>query len=233
MTNFNKKKLLEIMANVAPGRGVAEHESNDEKTFLKNFLPVPNYRIALEVNIFLILGGRGVGKTEFFRLLANDSGRQALVKNLNVRGLPPLEKTIWIAGYGRTKTGEKKFPAPDITEKYMKDKDRNDWRSFWLGLILGVIFKQEKELSNHSWAEEIPKEVRDSLTKKLSLLSRWFPDACQNFESINYALDKLDEELIASNRWLFITYDELDRIVPSYLELATPIRELLAFWLDR
>ncbi|NER03729.1 MAG: hypothetical protein F6K17_14445, partial [Okeania sp. SIO3C4] len=41
------------------------------------------------------------------------------------------------------------------------------------------------------------------------------------------------EELIASDRWLFITYDELDRIVPFYLELATPIRELLAFWLDR
>ncbi|NET25275.1 P-loop ATPase, Sll1717 family [Okeania sp. SIO1I7] len=233
MTNFDKKKLLEIMANVAPGRGVAEHESNNEKIFLKNFLPLPNYRMALEVDVLLILGGRGVGKTEFFRLLANYSGRQALVKNLNVRGLPPLERTIWIAGYGRTKTGEKKFPAPDITENYMKEKDRIDWRIFWLGLILGVIFQQEKELSNHSWAEEIPEQTRDILTNKLSLLSNWFLDARQNFESINYALDKLDEELLASDQWLFITYDELDRIVPSYLELAAPIRELLAFWLDR
>ncbi|NEQ74039.1 MAG: hypothetical protein F6K23_13915 [Okeania sp. SIO2C9] len=233
MTNFDKKKLLEIMANVAPGEGRAEHESNDEKIFLKNFLPLPNYRMALEVDTFLILGGRGVGKTEFFRLLANSPGRQALVKNLNIRGLPPLERTIWIAGYGRTKTGEKKFPAPEITEKYMKDKDRIDWRIFWIGLIVGVIFQQEKELSNHSWGEEIPEEIRDSLTKNLSLLSRWFPDAHQNFESINYALDKLDEELLASDRWLFITYDELDRIVPSYIKLGAPIAELLAFWLDR
>ncbi|MEM1168057.1 MAG: hypothetical protein AAGJ08_02930 [Cyanobacteria bacterium P01_H01_bin.35] len=115
----------------------------------------------------------------------------------------------------------------------MKDKDRIDWRIFWIGLILGVIFQQGKELSNHSWAEEIPEEIRDLLTNKLSLLSNWFPDASQNFENINYALDKLDEELIASDCWLFITYDELDRIVPSYSELAAPIAELLAFWLDR
>ena len=27
MTNFDKKKLLEIMANVTPGKGIAEHES--------------------------------------------------------------------------------------------------------------------------------------------------------------------------------------------------------------
>ncbi|NEP89263.1 MAG: hypothetical protein F6K18_21855 [Okeania sp. SIO2C2] len=235
MTNFDKKKLLvlECMAKVAPGGAVAEHESNNEKTFLKNFLPVPNYRMALNTDTFLILGGRGAGKTEFFRLLASDSGRQALVENLNIRYFPPLEKTIWIAGYGRTKTTEKKFPAPDIIEDYMKNKDRIDWRIFWIGLILGVIFKQEKELSNNSWFQEIPEKIRDSLTNKLSLLSNWFPDVRQNFESINYALDKLDEELISSDCWLFITYDELDRIVPSYLKLGDPIAELLAFWLDR
>lgn len=54
------------MANVAAGRGVAEHESNDENIFLKNFLPLPSYRMALEVDTLLILGDRGAGKTEFF-----------------------------------------------------------------------------------------------------------------------------------------------------------------------
>ncbi len=233
MTNFDKKKLLEIMANITPGKGLAEHESDNENLFLKNFLPVDRYRNTLDIDTFLILGGRGVGKTEFFRLLGSPNGRKALVKNLKIKYLPPLEKTIWIAGYGRTKTREKNFPAPKATEDYMKDKDRSDWRIFWIGLVLGVIFQQEKELSNHNWAQEIPEEIRDCLTNRLSLLSRWFPDARHNFESINYALDKLDEELLADDRWLFITYDELDRIVPSYLKLRDPIAELLAFWLDR
>lgn len=115
----------------------------------------------------------------------------------------------------------------------MKYRDRIDWRIFWIGLILRVIFQEEKELSSHSWVEEIPEEARNSLNNNLLFLSDWFPDVQENFESINYALDKLDEELLASVRWLFITYDELDRIVLSYLELAAPIAELLAFWLDR
>ena len=39
--------------------------------------------------------------------------------------------------------------------------------------------------------------------------------------------------MLDADEWLFITYDELDRLVSSYSELAAPIRELLAFWLDR
>ena len=80
MTILNKQKLLKLMSNIAPGKATAEQESNDEVTFLKNFLPIPNYRFVLEPNIFLIVGGRGVGKTELFRLLALSSGRKALVE---------------------------------------------------------------------------------------------------------------------------------------------------------
>ena len=104
MSEFNKQKLLQLITEIADGRGTAEGESNDEEKFLKNFLPIPNYRYALELNVLLIEGRHGVGKTEFFRLLAIPSGREALVKNLNVRALPPRETTTWIASY-RTRSG--------------------------------------------------------------------------------------------------------------------------------
>ncbi|MFM6071233.1 MAG: hypothetical protein ACKPB9_06550, partial [Dolichospermum sp.] len=71
------------------------------------------------------------------------------------------------------------------------------------------------------------------LINKLPLLSAWFPLVCQNIDKINSALDLLDQKLIELDQWLFITYDELDRLGSSYHQLATPIRELLAFWLDR
>jgi hypothetical protein len=50
---------------------------------------------------------------------------------------------------------------------------------------------------------------------------------------MSYALDLLDEKLLEADEWLFVTYDELDRLVSSYNELSAPIRELLAFWLDK
>ena len=234
LENLEKQKLLELIANIAPGRGTAEHESNDENIFLKNFLPVPNYRRVLEKDSLLILGGRGVGKTELFRLLANKTGRQTLVKNMNIRGLPPLEKTIWIAGFGRTRQQGKKLPSPETVENRMKDADGIDWRAFWIGLMLGVLIGQERQQLNISWIESIPDDIQEALiADRLPLLSEWLPLVRQKLEKLNYALDRLDEELLKSDRWLFVTYDELDRVVSFYDKLAAPIRELLAFWLDR
>ena len=238
MSNFDKRKLLEIMAAIAPGRGVAEHESDDETLFLKNFLPVPIYHSVLEIDTLLVLGGRGVGKTELFRLLGNESGRKTLVKSMKIRGLPPLEKTIWVAGFGRTKKRGKQFPTPETVAAAMKNADSIDWRTFWIGLMLGVILQHNPQHLNsdglnYTWYETIPEQLREILTNRLPLLSDWLPRARENLEKLNYALDILEDELINSDQWLFIIYDELDRLLPSYAELPDPIRELLAFWLDR
>lgn len=233
MNNFNKRKLLELIVDIAPGIGTAEHESDDEAVFLKNFLPIPDYRKALEPDILLILGGRGVGKTELFRLLAIKNGRTTLVENLRIRALPPLDKIIWIAGFGRVRQKEKTFPTPEIVEAQIQNNNTTvDWRAFWMGLILGIILKTS-EISHRKWADDISLETRQILTNKLPLISEWLPLVSQEIEKISYALDLLDENLIAADEWVFVSYDELDRLVSSYNELSTPIRELLAFWLDK
>jgi hypothetical protein len=233
MSNFNKKNLLQLIVDIAQGRGTAEHESDDDALFLKNFLPVPDYRRALEPDILLILGGRGVGKTELFRLLAIETGRATLVQNLEIRALPSLDKTIWIANFGRIRQQEKTFPTPEAIEARMKNTSNIDWRAFWMGLMLGIMLRHSSEALNTEWAREIPLEIRETLRHKLPLLSEWLPLVRQEIEKMSYALDCLDEKLIEADEWLFVTYDELDRLVPSYSELSAPIRELLAFWLDK
>ncbi|MGM3306583.1 P-loop ATPase, Sll1717 family [Anabaena sp. WFMT] len=233
MSDFNKQKLLELMQNIAPGAATAEHESDDHIDFLKNFLPVPDYRRALEPDTFLILGGRGVGKTELFRLLAIPSGRITLVENLKIRALPTLDKTTWIAAFGRTQQRGKIFPSQETIETVMQNANNLDWRAFWIGLMLGIILRQNNEALTSNWAEVIPPVTRQALLNNLSLLSDWFPLVRQELETINHALELLDEKLIETDEWLFITYDELDRLVSSYNKLAAPIGELLAFWLDR
>ncbi len=233
MAEFDKKKLLELMGAVAPGKATAEQESDDEDVFLKNFLPVVDYRKALEPSILLIQGGRGVGKTELFRLLAIPSGREALVNSLNIRGLAPLNQTRWIAGFGRTRKTAKRFPSPEIIEKEMQNATNLEWRSFWLGLILGVILQEQESDIASIIGQELDPNITTILKNRLSLLSEWRILVKDNFEHLNYVLDKLDERLITSDQWLFITYDELDRLLTTYNALANPIRELLAFWLDR
>jgi hypothetical protein len=230
MSEINKHKLLELIANIAPGKGIAEHESNDHETFLKNFLPIADYRRALEPNILLILGGRGVGKTELFRLLAIPSGRQALVESLGIRSLPTLSKTTWVAGFCKDK---KKFPPPESVETQMGNATNIEWRTFWIGLILGVLLQQEDFKFKDFLIEQIETNIANILRDDLSLLSIWQPIVNENFEKLNSVLDKLDQKLIETDDWLFVTYDELDRLVASYTTLASPISELLALWLDR
>ncbi|TAE54617.1 MAG: hypothetical protein EAZ76_01880 [Nostocales cyanobacterium] len=230
MSNFDKQRLLELVAGI---QATAEQESNDDAVFLKNFLPIPNYRQVLEKNTLLILGAKGVGKTELFRLLAIPSGRDTLVKKLRIRAIDDLEKTTWVAAFGRTRQQEKTFPTLESIEAKMQNATKEDWRAFWIGLILGRVLSENKEVLKTAWVDEIPLELRELLINKLPLLSTWFPLVQKELEKINYALDLLDEQLIKADEWLFITYDELDRLVSSYNQLAFPIRELLAFWLDK
>ncbi|PHX54274.1 hypothetical protein CP500_017030 [Tychonema bourrellyi FEM_GT703] len=233
MSEINKQRLLELITNIAPGLGTAEQESNDQDKFLKNFLPIPDYRYALEPNTLLILGGRGVGKTELFRLLAIPSGRESLVESLKIRSLPDLSKTTWIAGFGRARTAEKRFPTPESVETQMNNTKNIEWRSFWIGLILGGLLQQEDFKFKDFLIEQIGTEIVNILRDDLPRLSIWQPIVNQNLENLNSILDKLDQKLIEADDWLFVTYDELDRLVASYAALAIPIRELLALWLNR
>lgn len=233
MSEFNKQKLLELIMDIAPGRGTAEHESDNQEKFLKNFLPIADYRLALEPNTLLILGGRGVGKTELFRLLAIPSGRESLVESLKIRSLPDLSKTTWIAGFGRTRKTEKRFPPPESVEKQMDKATDIEWRSFWIGLILGRLLQQEDFKFKDFLTEQIETKIANILRNNLSELSIWQPIVNQNLEKLNSVLDKLDQKLIEADDWLFVTYDELDRLVASYTALASPIRQLLALWLNR
>lgn len=213
MVKFDKKDLLITIANI------------DCNSSLENFLPLYEHNMILDNDRFLILGKSGSGKTCIFNLLNSSNGRIALTRSLELKHLP-LGNTTYISGYG----GKTKLSYPEKLGEHMKDESKNSWRSIWIGLMLSKIF----ELPNFpgNWAKEVPYHVRDCLVNNFSLFTIWLKYINSEFEYINYALDKLDEELLASNRWLFITYDELDTIVP-YSELNKPISELLSFWLDR
>lgn len=214
-----KKTLLSIIAKI--GSGIEEQESND----IKNFLFIPNHRRIFDPNILVVTGGRGTGKTALFRFLGKTEGRK-IVKNLLGSKEESLERSFWITGYGNQNRGEKTFPAQEVIEDRV---NQGEWRYFWTGLLLSSIIRNFEE----EFTKNIPEDVKVVLKNNLSEISKWLPVIKDNLESLNVFLDRMDTELTNTNMWIFVTYDELDRIVSKYSSLAEPIRELLSFWLDK
>jgi hypothetical protein len=228
----DRGELLEAIAAVAPGLGAAEHESPEEPAFFRNFLPLPDHRRALDPDILLVLGGRGAGKTELFRALAYEHGLEAL--SAEQKPHLPLDPatTYWVAGYGRTHRDRAAFPTPESLEQ-LDAGNPSTVRAFWIGLIVGqMLNKAPDTVGDLEWASLLAPELEQCL-RRSALVSQWLRAARSRLEDLNYALDRLDRTLLRQNRWLFITYDELDRLLPNYAQLSVPIRELLAFWLDR
>ncbi|KEO84310.1 hypothetical protein EL26_05955 [Tumebacillus flagellatus] len=232
MDETTKKDLLKILVD-ALGQGLAEQESNHEPEFMKNFLPIPEHKRVLDPDTLLILGGRGAGKTQLFRLLAFPNGRGALADVTGVDKLSFLDRTMWVTGYGGERNHGLKFPSQESGEIFSDTADVLDWRAFWLGLTLGSVLRHIGDFPGSNVFERIPSEIKKTLTDELQLVSVWVPMVKKELEIISFVLDKVDETLIKEDRWLFITYDELDKLTISHSKLAIPIRELLAFWLDR
>ena len=229
MNNEVKENLLQHLTQIAPGYATGEHESADEDEFLKNFLPLVDYKKIFEPDIMLIIGGRGTGKTELFRLLSLETGRETLFKQTKSRAFSTLLNTKWTTGFGHNKTNTKKFPANDVIENAMLHASDQHWRAFWMGLLVGSALSQVAE---DKLEITLTEELVFLLTQKSSQLSKWLPLAIDQYEEMSDFLDQLDNHLSQHGEWLFFLYDELDRVVSSYTGLSTPIRVLLSFWLN-
>ncbi|WP_062306079.1 P-loop ATPase, Sll1717 family [Alicyclobacillus sendaiensis] len=227
---WDKRILLEQLKTIGPGN--AEYDTRDPKSFFRNFLVVDDYRNVLDPDILLILGGRGVGKSALFHVLNLPGGPSSILQTLRHPVSIAWDRACWIRGYGRVDQ-DRFFPAPDVLQSEVDESDALWWRAFWIGLLLACLLRdgthEVKEVLRH----RISDVWRAGLERNRSHVSEWFPQIRENMELANDILDELDEYLTETNQWLFVTYDELDRLVKDYHSLFSPIRELLAFWLDR
>ncbi|MCW2279218.1 hypothetical protein [Heliophilum fasciatum] len=230
-----KRYLLTLLSKISPA-GISELET--DTAILQTILPLPDHRRALEPDILLILGGRGSGKTKFFRLLGMAQGRQALIKKLGSRALADFNQTHWVNSLGRTKQKENRFPLQDSVSQFGAKATALDWRAFWVGLLLGSVLHYVKQDEGKSFSgvlclDQLNEPLRLRLENHLNEIASWVPLVRDQFEGISALLDEVDERLLQSDQWLFITYDEIDRLTPGFTELVEPICGLLAFWLDR
>lgn len=230
MGDQEKNQLLEALMHIAPGYGVGENESRNERLFFKNFLPLKEYKKLFEPDLFLITGGRGAGKTELFRLFSYSKGRHQLYISTKSRVFDDFSQTDWFVACGHDPLHSKKFPVSDVVERALKNSDETLWNCYWSGMLLGVILQEGNIQEPIYVLDDI---LVNSLKNQLRNPSEWLPLVETHYEEISNYLDALDEYLDSQDQWFFFLYDELDKIVMNYKQLAIAIRVLLSFWLER
>jgi hypothetical protein len=221
-------RLLDDVVTACAG-GVAEAAPEDQETFLRNFLIVPRHLRALDPQVRLVIGDKGAGKSQLFQALTYGEGRELLGDSAKAHKYPcpPLSRTHWLVGF--TLQGQA-FPPPDVIDALVRSyhHDPQHVRLWWLALLVKVLLD-----ADHFHPAELGAELRDALDRAAHEPARAVEvlrvggGAGKAFE----ALDRLDRTLTEEERYIFLAYDELDRVSPGDWQIVSAVlKGLTQFW---
>ena len=225
-TKLDQAALLEELKALC-SQGQAENEPEDEVAFLRNFLPIRSHYRVLDPDTQLVIGDKGAGKTQLFRALSYDKGRQELTQlaKQHSRVVVDLQQTAWAVGFASSGT---EFPPGGAIRVFATAPGRvpADMQTFWLAVLARVLLKQpapQLQLSEDNLAS--------SLLAAWSDLAAVFAQFHQKQGILFAAIDELDARLRKTDSYLFITYDDLDRVSPGdWQALEVILQGLVQFW---
>jgi hypothetical protein len=219
LTNDARQDLLSDLSQMgSSGRA----ESENSQTFKRTYLPVQEHVRAFDPSVALVLGVRGAGKSELFRAAVQENLLPAIVRTTReAHNLDRIvDKTEWLTGHPLGKD----FP------------DDVEMRRFFDSQPLKA--EAERDL----WFAYLVRTVRDHLkaspindSEMLKLRGAEIGKVVDAFRSLGdkplLALDDLDRKLETEDRWLLVSYDELD-IIGGYDwdSMIASIRGLVGFW---
>jgi hypothetical protein len=211
----------------ACGQGVADHAPEDAREFFQQFLPIPRHLRALDPHVRLIIGDKGAGKTQLFKALKFPEGRELLARTAASRGhgTLPLERSSWIVGFELTGS---LFPPPDLIDAYARGRSTEELRLLWLGLLVHVLVV-DRLLERSSLPEEVGRALQNA-AYDLDALGTGLNGA-RSQGALFAALDELDRRLVQEDRYVFIVYDDLDRVSPGEWSIIQVVLQgLIQFW---
>lgn len=222
---MDREKILDGLKQV--GQFGAKAEIIPDDKLLSSTLVVSTHFSALIPEIILIVGGRGTGKSHLFRVLNTPEGANAL---LDEGRIPYVNRdSLWIVGYAAER-GDL-FPASDVLETFAQQLERTAIHAFWRGMLLISILAQKNKLLTEILQLKVCDDLINLLVNEPRQISSWHPYIMKELESVASALDDLDTFLARENRYLFVTYDDLDVIVLTWERKRILIQSLLEFWL--
>jgi energy-coupling factor transporter ATP-binding protein EcfA2 len=203
-----------IIDMAASGQG----EGGADSDILRRFLPLPTHARILEPECMLIIGHRGAGKTELFRVLREAGGPQAIASVSNRIDADSLRKINWCVGYSQS---EDMFDHSMVLQSFAEQRRSEDLQFIWLGYLVRTL-----EAGHLLPRTGLPPELFSETPLETRL-----ENTKSGLDSVISALDRLNRRLEADDEFIFVTYDELDRVSSSNWDaLAVIVRGLVQFW---
>lgn len=217
MSDWNDKRrlLLQALQNIG-GAGRAEGESIERIKL--GFFPVPEHLRLLDPEVVLVVGPRGSGKTEIARVLTEARLYEAVARHAPAVRLPTGESR-WMSAYP---AGTQAFEVVGLRRFINSRVGLESLRDLWFAYLVRVL-REELLADKEKLSPLLMLEGADieAITKAFSELGT-LPVV---------ALDRLDEKLKYENRFIFVTYDELDTLGGGdWMLIEAGVRGLVAFW---
>jgi hypothetical protein len=165
---------------------------------------------------FLLIGGKGTGKTTFYSALKNDDFLKNLQRKASKNQLKFI--VIDIVSIKENKDSNKLFEIKNFNQKNIEDKEFF-YKRFWTIYILNSILLDIKKLKDYKISEDISKILATELTN--STINKLFFEKIiksdEKFILVEEELTKIDLFLKKQDLNLMITFDQLDHIVKPIL----------------
>lgn len=212
-----RRALLQALQNIG-GAGRAEFERQERMG--RGFFPVPEHLRLLDPEVVLVVGPRGAGKTEIARVLTDAALYDAVSRHVQAVRLPG-GASHWIAAHP---SGTRLFEAVGLRNFIDTGGATTErLKELWFAYLVRTL------------AEEIGAEDKASLAPALAPEGADIQAITGGFRQLGtspvVALDRLDSKLDRENRFVFVTYDELDTLGGGEWALVEAgVRGLVAFW---
>jgi len=214
-----RERLLDHLSRMG-SQGRAERESAD--TFKKTFYPVAEHSRALDPDVVLVIGERGSGKSELFRAVVKEGLLPAIIRAAGSSRLAKLDpgRIAWLAGHPL----DRDFPDHAGLRRFLSEHadDSEAAMELWFAYLVRVLGPEISgdRFGQSGFFDRPGGDVEAVVGTFRSLRSASL-----------LALDELDRRLEVEDRWVFVSYDELD-ILGAYdwSAMARSIEGLVSFW---